>query len=120
MLHRRSLVLLLAIGSLFVLDQAPVRAQDYPTRPIRFLVTSPAGSLADVLSRLLTQDLQARLGQSIIVDNRPGGMTMNATEALVRAPADGYTLMLGTFGLIANTVHDVVTSATGVKSLSGS
>ncbi len=96
MLHRRSLALLVAAVSLFILDQAPVRAQDYPARPIRFLVTSPAGSLADVLSRLLTQDLQARLGQSIIVDNRPGGMTMNATEALVRAPADGYTLMLGT------------------------
>ncbi len=44
----------------------------------------------------MTQDLSTRLGQSIIVDNRPGGMTQVAMDALVRAPADGYTLMLGT------------------------
>jgi tripartite-type tricarboxylate transporter receptor subunit TctC len=94
--YRRSFVVLLAVASILSLETAPARAQDYPSRPIRFLVTSPAGSLADILSRLLTQELSGRLGQSFVVDNRPGGMTQAATEALVRAPADGYTLMLGT------------------------
>src|SRR5262249_2412162 len=72
-----------------------VRADDYPARPIRFLVTSPAGSLVDVLSRVLAQELGARLGQNVVVENRPGGMTQIAMDTLIRSPADGYTLMLG-------------------------
>lgn len=91
-MRRRFALSILAV----LIALAPARSQDYPARPIRLLVTSPAGSLVDVLSRLLTQDLATRLGQSIIVDNRPGGMTQVAMDALVRAPADGYTLMLGT------------------------
>jgi tripartite-type tricarboxylate transporter receptor subunit TctC len=73
----------------------PASAQDYPARPIRLIVSSPAGSLVDVLSRLLTQELGARLGQSIVVDNRAGAMTQVALDALVRAPPDGCTLMIG-------------------------
>jgi len=91
-----------AIGFLFFyilllgLCPEPATSQDYPSRPIRMLVTSPAGSLVDVLARLLTTELGARLGQSIVIDNRPGGSGQVATEALTRSPADGYTLMLGT------------------------
>ncbi len=96
MSSRRTLAVLLIGVSVLILDQARAQAQDYPSRPIRLLVTSPAGSLVDVLSRILTQELSLRLGQNVIVDNRPGGMTVSATEALVRAPADGYTLMFGT------------------------
>jgi tripartite-type tricarboxylate transporter receptor subunit TctC len=88
--------LLVAVVALPALTSTRAYPQDYPSRPIRLLVTSPAGSLVDVLSRILTQELGARLGQNIIVDNRPGGMTLNATDALVRSPPDGYTLMLGT------------------------
>jgi tripartite-type tricarboxylate transporter receptor subunit TctC len=73
----------------------PARAQDYPSRPIRLIVSSPAGSLVDVLSRLLAQDVGARLGQSIVIDNRAGAMTQLALDALVRAPSDGFTLMIG-------------------------
>jgi len=58
-------------------------------------VSSPAGSLVDVLSRLLAQELTPRLGQSIVIDNRAGAMTQVAIDALVRASADGYTLMVG-------------------------
>jgi|SRR5215813_4981169 len=68
---------------------------DYPARPIRLIVSSPAGSLVDVLSRLLTQDLGPRLGQTFVVDNRAGAMTQVALETLIRSPADGYTLMIG-------------------------
>jgi len=82
------LALVLALGAL------PALSQDHPARPICLIVSSPAGSLVDVLSRLLAQDLSPRLGQSIVVDNRAGAMV--AVDALIRAPADGYTLMIGT------------------------
>jgi tripartite-type tricarboxylate transporter receptor subunit TctC len=83
---------------LVVLAAVPVtaRAEDYPSRPIRLIITTPAGSLVDVLGRMFAEDLGARLGQSLIVDNRPGGMTQIGVEALNRAPPDGYTLMIGT------------------------
>lgn len=74
---------------------ALARAQDYPNKPIRLLITSPAGSLVDVLGRAFAQDLGDKLGQSVIVDNRPGAMTQIASDTLTRANADGYTLMLG-------------------------
>ncbi len=70
------------------------QAQDYPSRPIRLLIHTPAGSLVDVLGRLIAQDLSERLGQSIVVDNRTGAMTQIAVDALVRSPPDGYTLMI--------------------------
>lgn len=71
-------------------------AQDYPTRPIRLIITSPAGSLVDVLGRLIADELGAGLGQTVVIDNRPGAMTQVGADALNRATADGYTLMLGT------------------------
>jgi tripartite-type tricarboxylate transporter receptor subunit TctC len=71
-------------------------AQNFPSRPIRIIVPFGAGSTSDVLARLVAQGMSADLGQSVVVDNRPGaGGTMGATEA-ARAPADGYTLVLGT------------------------
>ena len=63
---------------------------------IRLIITTPNGSLVDVLGRMFAEDLGARLGQSLIVDNRPGGMTQIGVQALNRAPPDGYTLMIGT------------------------
>jgi tripartite-type tricarboxylate transporter receptor subunit TctC len=80
----------LAVGSL------TVSAQDYPSRPIKLLIHTPAGSLVDVLGRLLAQELGERLGQSLVADNRPGGTTMIAVEQLNRSPPDGYTLMINT------------------------
>lgn len=70
--------------------------EDYPSRPIRLIITSPAGSLVDVLGRLIADDLGTRLGQTIVADNRAGAMTQVGSDALNRAPPDGYTLMLGT------------------------
>jgi len=72
------------------------RAQDYTNRPIHLLIHTGAGSLVDVLGRIVAQDVGDRLGQSIIVDNRPGAATQIAVEQLVRGPADGYTLMVNT------------------------
>jgi tripartite-type tricarboxylate transporter receptor subunit TctC len=71
------------------------RAQAYPTRPVRILVGFVAGGNFDIVARLMGQWLSEQLGQPVIVENRPGASSNLATEAVVRAPADGYTLLLG-------------------------
>jgi tripartite-type tricarboxylate transporter receptor subunit TctC len=70
------------------------RAESYPTRPIHVVVGFPAGGPNDILARLVGQWLSERLGQPLIVENRPGASGNLATESVVRAPADGYTLLM--------------------------
>src|ERR1700730_9228633 len=70
------------------------QAQTYPTRPVRIIVGLPAGSSSDIGARLMGQWLQERLGQPLVIENRPGAGTNIATDAVVRAPPDGYTLLL--------------------------
>ncbi len=81
---------------------AGAQAQTYPAKPLRLIVAFPAGGTADIVARTLAQPLGAALGQNIIVDNRPGGGTVIATELVARAPADGYTLLLTGFSFSAN------------------
>jgi tripartite-type tricarboxylate transporter receptor subunit TctC len=69
-------------------------AQAYPTRPVRLDVPAPAGGSFDITARLMGQWLSERLGQQFVIENRPGAGTNIGTEAVVRAPADGYTLLL--------------------------
>jgi len=69
-------------------------AGTYPSRPVRFMVGYPAGNASDVLARLTGQWLSERLGQQLVVENRPGAGGNIATELVVRAPPDGYTLLL--------------------------
>jgi tripartite-type tricarboxylate transporter receptor subunit TctC len=71
------------------------RAEAYPARPVRILVGFAAGGNFDLVARLLGQGLSERLGQQFVVENRPGASSNLATEAAIRAPADGYTLLLG-------------------------
>lgn len=85
-----------AAVALLVPTFVPSQAQDYPSRPIRLLIHTPAGSLVDVLGRLLGQELGERLGQPLIIDNRTGAATQIAVEQLVRSLPDGYTLMINT------------------------
>jgi tripartite-type tricarboxylate transporter receptor subunit TctC len=70
------------------------RAQTYPSRPVRIVVGFPAGSASDIIARLTGQWLQERLGQPFVIENRPGAANNIATEAVVRARPDGYTLLL--------------------------
>lgn len=80
-------------------------ASDYPTRPVRILVGFPPGGTADIAARIIAQWLSERLGQQFIVENRSGAATNIATEAVVRAPADGCTLLAAT---VNNTVNCAV------------
>lgn len=68
-------------------------AQAYPTRPVRWIVGFPAGGPNDILARLMGQWLSERFGQPFVIENRPGAGTNIATEAVVKAPPDGYTLL---------------------------
>jgi len=77
-------------------------AQAYPSRPVRIIVGFGAGGAPDILARLIGQWLSERLGQQFIVENRPGAGSNIATEAVVRAPADGYTLLLASMGNAVN------------------
>jgi len=70
------------------------RAQTYPTRPVRIVVGFPAGSAPDIIARLIGQGLSERLGQQFVIENRPGAASNIGTEIVVKAPPDGYTLLL--------------------------
>jgi tripartite-type tricarboxylate transporter receptor subunit TctC len=86
-----------------VLALAPgVRAQGFPSKPVRLIVGYSAGGAVDIIARAIGQHLQAGLGQPVIVDNRPGGGTNIATKALIDSPPDGTTLMLAANALAAN------------------
>ena len=69
------------------------RAQGFPDRPLRWIVGYPPGGASDVFARLIGTHIGTKLGQAVVVENRPGGGAVVASEAVVRAPADGYTLM---------------------------
>jgi tripartite-type tricarboxylate transporter receptor subunit TctC len=87
---------LLAGGSAALASMSGLaRAQTYPTRPVRILVGFVAGGNFDIVARLMGQWLSEQLHQPVIVENRPGASSNLATEAVVRAAADGYTLLLG-------------------------
>jgi tripartite-type tricarboxylate transporter receptor subunit TctC len=83
------------------------RAQSYPTKPVRIIVGWAAGGTPDTIGRLMAQWLSERLGQQFVMENRPGVTGNLATAAVVRAPADGYTLLLVTVGdAVSATYYD--------------
>jgi tripartite-type tricarboxylate transporter receptor subunit TctC len=91
---RRRLLRLAAMTAALPMVARSARAQAYPGRPLRLVVGFPAGGPNDILARLMAAWLSSRLGQPVEVDNQPGGSGNIATAAVVRAPADGYTLLL--------------------------
>jgi tripartite-type tricarboxylate transporter receptor subunit TctC len=93
-LPRRNFLHLAAGAAALLALSRIARAQAYPTRPVRIIVGFPAGGTGDINARLIGQWLSERLGQRFVVENRPGAAGNIAIEAVVRAPADGYTLLL--------------------------
>lgn len=76
----------------------PVRAQDYPSKPIRFILPYPPGGVTDVIARIVGQKMTEITGQQIVIDQRGGGASIVGTELAAKAVPDGYTILLGTFG----------------------
>jgi len=74
---------------------AALAQTDYPNRPVRIVVPSSPGGGTDILTRLLTPRLSERLGQQVVVDNRPGAGSIIGNEMVAKAPRDGYTLLMG-------------------------
>ena len=97
------------VAIMAVVGAVPVVAQTWPTQPIKVVVGFGPGSAADILARLVAKQMEAGLGQPIVVENRPGNSSMIAAESVARAPADGYTLFMAT---IANTLNPAETKST--------
>ena len=104
MLPIRTIMLTLALLCALA-PGAPVCAQDYPSKPIKIIVPLAAGGLADQLARTAAQRLGEASGQSVVVENRPGGAGAIGAEAAARSPADGYTLFMGGLGTNAVLAH---------------
>jgi tripartite-type tricarboxylate transporter receptor subunit TctC len=102
-LSRRNFLHLAAGAAALPAVSRMARAQAYPARPVRLIVGAPAGGGFDIVARLMGQWLSERLGRSFVVENRPGAGSNIATEAVVKAPPDGYTLLLVTAANAINT-----------------
>ena len=100
---------------------ATAHAQDYPNRPLRFVVPYPPGGATDIIARTLSQKLYEELGQQVIVDNRPGGGQILGTDIVAKAPPNGYAILLASVthginpGLIAKLPYDSLRDFTPVS-----
>jgi tripartite-type tricarboxylate transporter receptor subunit TctC len=101
-LPRRQFLHLAAGAAALPVVSRPARAQAYPTRPVRLILTTTPGGPADVVARIMGQWLSERLGQPFVIENRPGAGGNIGVEAVVRARADGYTLLLAATGHASN------------------
>jgi tripartite-type tricarboxylate transporter receptor subunit TctC len=99
---RRQILHLTAVATVLAAASRFAWAQAYPSRPVHLVVGYPPGLTPDIVGRLIAQSLSERLGQPVIVDNRPGAGSNIGTEAVVRAPPDGYTLLVMTFANAVN------------------
>ena len=96
--------LLALAGLALVALAAPTRAQDYPTQPIHMVIPFGPGGGSDIVGRILAQSLQEKLGQAVVVDNRPGAGGTIGNDVIARSPKDGYTLGIMTAGQIISAV----------------
>jgi tripartite-type tricarboxylate transporter receptor subunit TctC len=102
-LPRRRFLHLAAGSAALPIAARIARAETYPSRPVRIIVGFAAGGATDIIARLVGQSLSERLGQQFVVENRTGAGGNIGTEAFVRAPPDGYTLLVGGFSQAVNT-----------------
>ena len=117
----QSILRLICIALPVALPSAPAMAQPaYPSKPVRFLVGAPAGGSNDIFARAISQRLAEALGQTVIVDNRPGASQMIAADLTAKAPPDGHTLYMTSTtyttgaALIAKLPFDPINDLTGV------
>ncbi|MEA2882272.1 MAG: hypothetical protein QOH32_1528 [Bradyrhizobium sp.] len=94
MTSRRTAIALIALGLSVVGSMDRASALDYPTRPVRWVVGYPPGGATDIIARLIGQRLSERLGQQFVIENKPGAGNNIATESVVNAEPDGYTVLL--------------------------
>jgi len=95
----------------------PAPAQTYPNRPIRLVVGFPPGGAVDIIARIYAQGLSARLGQAVVVENKPGTGGNLASDTVAKAAPDGYTLLHGTENVFISNPH--VYGADAVRSVQG-
>jgi len=94
MASRRTAICLIAMGISAIASIGGASAADYPTRPVRWVVGYPPGGATDIIARLIGQRLSERLGQQFVIENKPGAGNNIATEAVINAEPDGYTILL--------------------------
>lgn len=99
---RRMSLVIACCSSLILSHVPPAIAQDYPTRPVRVIVALPAGTGADVTARVVGERMGQILGQTFIIENRPGGGSSVGAAAAARSPNDGYTLFIGSLANVIN------------------
>jgi tripartite-type tricarboxylate transporter receptor subunit TctC len=95
-LHLKILTTAVLFVSQFLANSASYAQDNYPNKPIRIVVAYPAAGSTDVIARLFGQELSAKLGQPVVIDNKAGAGTLIGTEFVIRAAPDGYTLLMGT------------------------
>jgi len=100
---RRIVILALSLVLSAAVAVAQGRAGDFPSQPLRLIIGFPPGSAADITARLVGAVMSDRLGQQVVVESRPGAGSSIAAEFVARAPADGYTLYIGTSSNVTNT-----------------
>ena len=105
MRRRTQLALAVAGGLMAACTLLTAHAQTWPSKPLRIVVPYPAGGGIDVMSRLMGQQLSLRLGQPVVIDNRPGAGTLLAAEIVAKAAPDGYTLMVTTDSTVTINQH---------------
>lgn len=96
MIQRRDVICLSVCAALAAMNAVPALAQSYPSKPIRLIVPFPAGGATDILARALSQKLGEKIGQTVVVENRPGAGGTIGADAASKSVADGYTLLLAT------------------------
>jgi tripartite-type tricarboxylate transporter receptor subunit TctC len=94
MISRRTAICLTAIGLSMTASIGTALAADYPTRPVKWVVGYPPGGATDIIARLIGQRLSEKLGQQFVIENKPGAGNNIATESVINAEPDGYTLLL--------------------------
>jgi tripartite-type tricarboxylate transporter receptor subunit TctC len=97
----RTLVLALTAAAAAVLAAAPAAAQNYPTKPVKFVTPYPPGGTTDILARLVGTKLQSSLGQPFLVESKAGAGGNVGTDSVAKAPPDGYTILMGASGPLA-------------------